>query len=189
MANQLNKKARHMVMLLRHDPQGLSMDKQAYVAVQDIINFYKITKDDLDRIVASDNKTRFGYNHDQTKIRANQGHSLDFVNIKFNEITLENLDNYFAGQTQPFIYHGTAQHNLDSINEKGLLKMDRTHVHLSFDRETASKVGTRHKESKDDDLVVLELDVQSYLRAGNKLYVSENNVVLADEVEPKFLGL
>jgi RNA:NAD 2'-phosphotransferase (TPT1/KptA family) len=43
-----------------------------------------------------------------------------------------------------FLYHGTAEANISSILEKGIEKETRQHVHLSADKETATKVGMRH---------------------------------------------
>jgi putative RNA 2'-phosphotransferase len=60
--------------------------------------------------------------------------------------------------------------------------MNRHHVHLSADVETARKVGVRHGKP-----VIFEVDTKAMINAGAKFYVSANNVWLVENVATQFL--
>ena len=107
--------------LLRHNSKPLEMDKNGWVDVFDLIKHIGISRESLDVIVQTNNKKRFSFNEDKTKIRANQGHSLD-VDVELKEM-----------KPPEFLYHGTALKNKNSILNSGIKKMDRIHVHLSAD--------------------------------------------------------
>jgi putative RNA 2'-phosphotransferase len=128
----------------------------------------RITLDELREVVAKNNKQRFGWSADGTRIRANQGHSVS-VNLQL------------PAQTPPdVLYHGTASQNLETILREGLRPMRRHHVHLSRDVETARTVGARHGKP-----VVLEVDAASMHFSGLQFLQSENGVWLTDHVPPQ----
>jgi putative RNA 2'-phosphotransferase len=108
---------------------------------------------------------------DGLKIRASQGHSI--------EIEL----NYVPAVPPDILYHGTAEKNLAIILESGLVKMNRHHVHLSVDKETAKKVGARHGKP-----VILSIEARKMYEDGKVFYVSDNGVWLVDAVEAVYLG-
>ena len=83
-----------------------------------------------------------------------------------------------------YLYHGTVGHALDAIRADGLRPMNRHHVHLSPDRETAVRVGARRGTP-----VVLAVDAGTMHRAGHLFHVSANGVWLTDSVPPEFLRL
>jgi putative RNA 2'-phosphotransferase len=121
-------------------------------------------------VVETNDKKRFIFSVDMEKIRANQGHSIQV------ELNLQPV-------TPPVIlYHGTAERNIASILEKGLLKQERHHVHLSADTETAINVGKRYGKP-----VVLEVAALEMSLKGHKFYRTENNVWLADAIAPEFI--
>ncbi|MBN2440296.1 MAG: RNA 2'-phosphotransferase [Spirochaetales bacterium] len=51
---------------------------------------------------------------------------------------------YPPAEPPDFLFHGTAEKNVSSILQHGLLKGSRHHVHLSVDSKTAEIVGKRH---------------------------------------------
>ena len=81
------------------------------------------------------------------------------------------------------LYHGTAFKNLESIKKVGIKKMNRQHVHLSADVETAKNVATRHSGK----YIILEIDTEAMLKENYKFYLSENKVWLTDFVPSKFI--
>ena len=81
------------------------------------------------------------------------------------------------------LYHGTAFKNLESIKKEGIKKMNRQHVHLSADVETAKNVATRHSGK----YIILEIDTEAMLKENYKFYLSENKVWLTDFVPSKFI--
>lgn len=178
MSVNYNKVSVYMSKLLRHNPElaGLTVDTQGYTNVSDLLVALNITKEELDYIVASDKKGRYSYNIYGDKIRANQGHSLSYVKIDFEEFI----------PTGP-LYHGTALKSLDSIMKNGLIPRTRNYVHLSHDINTAYNVGMRHAK-KEDNLVILEVDAVSLYNNGGHFYISENGVVLIDEVPVYYLN-
>lgn len=170
---KLNNLSRYLVKLLRHSPEkeNLAMDDNGWVSVEEIVQKLKITKKELDFIVFNNNKNRFSYNVDFTKIRASQGHSIDI------DIDLVNI-------TPPeFLYHGTSIQNFEKIKNSGILKMNRTHVHLTEDMETAKKVALR----KGKDFKILRINSKDMHDNGIKFYKSDNGVWLTDYIDPKYI--
>lgn len=172
---QLKQVGRHMSKLLRHDPEDLKLDSKGYCLVDDLLNKKGITKEELDWIVDNNNKKRFAYNEDQTKIRANQGHS---SKLKFS-IDMKESDRI------EILYHGTALKNLTSILASGLNAGSRKHVHLSKSLETAKTVAKRHSK----DIVILKIDSAAMRADGIKIYISDNNVYLTEYVDKKYISL
>lgn len=170
--NNLKKPSRQITKLLRHKPQGLTMDKQAYVLVTDLITKLNITIEELNWIVENDDKYRFSFNADKTKIRANQGHSIKGIDIQMTPIKNKDL----------LLYHGTSKSNLKLIMQTGFLKsMKRQYVHLSGDKETAIKVGLRHAKKK-EELVILFITSRALINNKIKLFISDNGVYQSDDI-------
>lgn len=173
MENKARKKiSKFLSLVLRHKPEvlELQLDGQGWASVEELLEKmnrepYSLSFDDLKEIVETNDKQRFIFSDDYQRIRANQGHSLS-------------VDLALEAKTPPgILYHGTAIKNLDSIKEKGLIKGQRHHVHLSADRETAKQVGGRHGKP-----VVLVVQAMNMYQAGMHFYQSENGVWLTDHV-------
>jgi putative RNA 2'-phosphotransferase len=168
---------RFISLVLRHHPEsiGLTLDEFGYANVSELISQMnrhgkRIDFDTLKNIVETNDKQRYSFNGDYTKVRANQGHS-----IPVNLLLVERVP-------PEVLYHGTATRFLDSIMEEGITKQSRQYVHLSKDVETATKVGKRHGKS-----VVLVLDTLNMYRDGVKFYLSDNGVWLTDYVSSKYI--
>lgn len=173
----LTEKSKYMAMLLRHKPEkgNLKLDSDGYTEVDSLLKALEIDFKTLEEIVRKDNKQRYSFNKDKTRIRANQGHSVSNVNIKFKEFV----------PAKP-LYHGTALKYKDGIDKKGLISMRRQYVHLSQDIETAKSVGMRHAKYI-SNLIIFEIDCQKMIKDGYKFYISDNNVVLTEKVPRKYL--
>lgn len=175
MANPMKNASRKMSYLLRHDPQDLKMDKQGWVSVEDLLKKLNISMEQLEEIVETNDKKRFGFDEVKGKIRAHQGHSNDLkLDIKFKEV-----ENYRT------FYHGTSDINLKSIVNNGLTPRSRAYVHLSKDIETAKKVALRHGGM----YVILEIDGRHMRADRKKIYESENGVLLTEYVSPKYIKI
>ena len=164
---------------LRHAPEriGLKLEDGGWVEVEELLtacarNGIKISRAELDEVVARNDKRRFAFDESRTRIRANQGHSVS-VNLQLE-----------AQVPPPALYHGTAQTNVEAILQSGLKKRARHAVHLSLDKETAHKVGARHGIP-----VVLKVDASAMHAAGGEFFCSANGVWLADEIPPEFLSV
>jgi putative RNA 2'-phosphotransferase len=161
--------------LLRHNPEDLVMDKEGWINTADLLNKIGISKDDLDFIIENNDKKRFSYNIDGSKIRAVQGHSSKLgLKISFNEVKFPGI-----------YYHGTCISRANSILKHGLRPGNRDHVHLSVDKQTATAVGRRHG----DIVVIFEIDGNQMKKDGYKIYKAENGVILSKEIPPKYLKI
>src|SRR4051794_12977820 len=104
MANDLVKLSKFLSLVLRHKPEeiGITLDSGGWVAVDELLRACAaygkhISRDEVDQLVASSDKQRFALNEDRTRIRANQGHSV--------EVTLDHKP-----ATPPAVlYHGTPE--------------------------------------------------------------------------------
>ena len=162
----MERKSRRLSYILRHCPESidLELDDHGYGDVNKILEALNITIEDLDMIV------RDSYNGDHTRIRANQGHSIP-VNVDLKEV-----------QPPDILYHGTATRFVPSILEEGILSQTRIYVHLSQDKETATKVGSRHGKP-----YVFTIDTKQMYEDGYKFYLSENNIYLTKIIPTKYL--
>lgn len=167
-----------MSLVLRHQPEviGLTLDENGWAHVNELIEKLNANGAAADialikEVVATNDKKRFAFNEDQTRIRASQGHSIAV------ELDLK--------ETIPpeYLYHGTAERFLESILSTGLQKQSRQHVHLSATAETAIAVGGRHGKP-----VVLLIKAKEMHGNGYLFYLSENNVWLTDQVPVAFIS-
>jgi putative RNA 2'-phosphotransferase len=165
-------------LVLRHRPEliGIDLDHQGWAKTQELIEKSKskdvqFTIEDLNEIVITNDKKHFSFNEDGTKIRANQGHSLKYVDLEMKPI-----------EPPAILYHGTVVKFIDSIKKQGLIKRSRQHVHLSLDIETANKVGSRRGVP-----VILEIEAQKMYAKGFKFYCSANGVWLTDHIPAEFI--
>lgn len=173
---KLTEISKFLALILRHKPEelGLTLDKEGWCDTEKLVKafadkFDGFTMDTLEEIVSTDNKGRYAFNDDKTKIRAVQGHSTKCVDIKFNEVNAESM--------RDRLFHGTGEKYVESIMSEGLIPKSRQYVHLSDNYDTAIKVGQRHGKP-----VVFKINIDKLKKHGIKLYKSENNVYLAKEV-------
>lgn len=167
-----------MSLALRHNPKVLDieLDENGWASVNELINGLN-NKDipmDLERLtelVETNDKKRYRFNADKTKICANQGHSVE-VNLDLKAL-----------EPPHTLYHGTVQKFMASIREKGLIKGSRHHVHLSETKETAIAVGSRRGKP-----IILKIEAKFMHAQGFEFYQSENGVWLIDHIPPKFIG-
>ncbi|WP_394749969.1 RNA 2'-phosphotransferase [Spongiimicrobium salis] len=174
---KIKQTSKFLSLVLRHKPQilDLVLDENGWANVAVLLERMEresktITFEQLQFVVANNDKKRFAFNEDKTLIRASQGHSISI-----------NLD-YKPLEPPQFLYHGTPIKFVNPIKEKGLKKMKRHHVHLSVDRETATKVGARRGKP-----VILSIRALDMYYAGHQFFISENGVWLTEAVPPQFI--
>lgn len=167
---------RYVSLILRHKPEviGITLDEHGWANVDELIagvaknNTFNM--EILEEIVRTDNKQRFSFNEDKTRIRANQGHSIP-VDVELQE------------QVPPdMLWHGTGEKYVESIEQEGLIPKSRLYVHLSKDEETATNVGSRHGKP-----VLFKVNTKQMHEDGYIFYLSVNGVWLTKEVPTKYL--
>lgn len=172
------KLSKFLSYVLRHKPESIKvkLDPNGWVSVDTLLyqanqHGYPIDHTTLESIVATNDKKRFSFSTDKSMIRAAQGHSSQQVSMELSE--------QFPPQ---YLYHGTAIHFLESINQQGLISKSRHHVHLSDNGLTAKLVGARHGQP-----VVLTIEARKMFESGYKFYLSDNQVWLTDKVPSQFI--
>jgi len=170
--------SKRMSYLLRHGAQreGVAIDEHGWMDITDLLAWLnrkprsRFTIEDVQIVVRDNDKQRFEISG--SKIRAVQGHSMA-------------IDLDLAPAEPPAtLYHGTASRFVGNILDKGLLKMQRQHVHLSSTVEQALIVGKRHGSP-----VVFHVNAAAMLQDGFTFYLSKNGVWLVDHVPPEYLSL
>lgn len=172
------KLSKFISLILRHQPEviNIKLDEKGWANVDELIDGinrkgYHIDFKILSEIVKNNNKQRFTFNDDQTKIRANQGHSID-VDVELEEVIPPDI-----------LYHGTSRKYVENIMKEGIKKQGRNYVHLSQDEKTAIIVGKRH-----GDPVVFQIDAKQMSMDGILFYQSKNKVWLTEYINPRYLS-
>ncbi|MFI6455704.1 RNA 2'-phosphotransferase [Streptosporangium amethystogenes] len=162
--------SRYLSAHLRHQPEriGLVLDPHGWADIDALLaaaarHGSAITRDELAQVVAGNDKRRFTIEGD--RIRANQGHTVE-VDLDLPAI-----------EPPEILFHGTVGSRVAAIREDGLRPMSRHAVHLSPDRETATRVGARRGRP-----VVLVVRSGEMHRAGHEFQVSANGVWLTAHV-------
>ncbi|XVQ13402.1 RNA 2'-phosphotransferase [Spirillospora sp. CA-255316] len=171
------KVSKYLSKHLRHQPEriGLTLDPAGWADVGELLRAaaahrFPITRDELDHVVAANDKQRFAFDDTGERIRASQGHSIPV------DLGLP------VTEPPPVLFHGTVASALPEIRRDGLRPMRRHAVHLSPDRETATRVGARRGKP-----VILTVDAAGMAAAGHEFRVSANGVWLVDVVPPEFI--
>lgn len=166
-------------LALRHKPEVLNLEVDVnggWAQTEQVLQSLR-TKgllyvlEELEKIVAVNDKKRFEFNADKTKIRAVQGHSIK-VELDYEQ------------QIPPeILYHGTCETNAQLIRNSGAIKPgSRLFTHLSADLQTAIKVGTRHGQPE-----VLQVLAKQMHDDGYCFYLTTNNVWLIEQVPVKYI--
>ncbi|MBQ9327937.1 MAG: RNA 2'-phosphotransferase [Solobacterium sp.] len=176
--SQTTSTSKYLSLILRHKPEavGITLDGHGWAHTAELIHqvnqTHPLTMELLEEIVRTDEKQRFSFNEDKTKIRANQGHSIP-VDVEMEE-----------GEPPELLYHGTGEKYVASILKQGLLPKSRLYVHLSTDTSTARKVGSRHG----NPMIFLVQAGQMY-RDGYVFRYSENGIWMTKQVPVSYLIL
>ncbi len=172
----LTRTSKYLSLILRHNPAaaGITLDEHGWADVEALIEGVRKTRPFdramLEEIVRTDEKGRYSFNEDKTRIRANQGHSIQ-VDVELEEM-----------RPPEVLYHGTGDKYEGSIDAQGLLPKTRLYVHLSGDLDTAKKVGSRHGSP-----VTYRVASGKMAEDGIKFYRSVNGVWLVKTVPVKYL--
>lgn len=173
----------YLSYLLRHHPEAakLDMDRHGWVSVEQLLSNvnaagqHTLTWEQLKEIVAADEKGRYRFNADGTRIKACQGHSIPWV-----EPELEILP------PPEYLYHGTTAEALAAILKSGaILRMERHAVHMQADAEKAWKSARRWKGKTP---VVLKIAASALAQTGMPFGKSENDVWCCETVPASYIA-
>lgn len=164
--------------VLRHNPGkiGIQLDEAGWVPVNELVDQsrkhgMRFTKEDIKEVIRQSDKPRFIFSNDDRYIRATYGHSVPA------ELGYE--------PTEPpqWLYHGTAERNIESIRQSGIQPQNRQFVHLSVDKQTATQVGQRHGKP-----VVLTISAKTMYNDGHTFYRSDAGIWLTKQVPPSYIS-
>ncbi|KAG7663690.1 TPT1 [[Candida] subhashii] len=160
--------------LLRHGAlkEKLSINELGYVKINDLLSHPRlkssqVTRQDIERIVANNDKKRFTISNDNQFICANQGHSIPQINNdNLIPLNFEDLKNFE-------IYHGTFKNKLSIIKQSGgLSRMNRNHIHFTCKEYNTISGIKKHSN------VLVYIDIGKCMEHGIKFYKSLNKVIL-----------
>jgi len=176
-SKETKRTSKFLSLVLRHQPAtiGIQLDDSGWVDVDVLLtamskNRRGITLDQLKHVVESNDKQRFSFSEDGKQIRATQGHS---VKVDLG---------YQTSEPPETLCHGTPSRFVATIQEQGLKKMNRHHVHMHAQQSLAMAVGGRRGKP-----VLLVVRSKAMHDAGFEFFVTENNVWLTDHVPPEFI--
>lgn len=195
--NIATKLSKTIGQILRHTAKdhGLDMRPDGYVLLLDLLEVPVVkklgpTEDVIEKVVEENDKQRFSLWHEKknrTWIRANQGHSLQGIDM---EQLCEPVEELRPGEV---CCHGTFEKHLESILSKGLLaggifgQRHRSAVHFSI-RNPGEEVlsGMRY-----DAQIAVYVDLPRAVRSGIRFFRSANDVILSEgrggAVPPEFI--
>ena len=160
--------------------------------------FKNLKLEDIQELVSSNDKQRFKIikENEEFYIRANQGHSMEGIQIEMDEITKDsNIE---------ICVHGTYYKAIENILKEGLCKMSRQHIHFAIGLPGDSGKNKKKKKKffKKKNFFVLKgvisgmrktceiliyLDLEKALKDGIQFQKSENGVILSPGVGEKGL--
>ena len=147
------------------------MDENGFVPMNEIISKLNtkrkskvVTVDDVTDIVTTCPKQRFKIEiiGGTTKIRANQGHTMK----QTMSIELESIRTFSER-----VFHGTSKSAWQIIEEKGLSRMKRNHIHMALESGLE-----KHRIRSE---LFIEIDANKAIQDGIKFFKSENGVILS----------
>lgn len=99
MKDALTAKSKLLAYILRHRPEqfDITLSKDGYANVEDIISKTDIGLNELNEIVKTDSKGKYQFSSDGKQVRAVQGHSNKNVDVGLTEMI-----------PPQYLYHGTA---------------------------------------------------------------------------------
>ncbi len=168
------KVSKYASYLLRHDSQGLMMDEEGFVGLDELVlkvkeRFPCVDRVFVRRLVEESERKRFEIVGN--RIRALYGHSVP-VYMRLEE-----------DRRVEWLYHGTTAEAAKEILEQGLKPMKRMWIHLSPTKDIAAQVGKRRASNP----VILVVDCVEARKAGLKLYKASDQVYLTRYVPAKYI--
>lgn len=174
--------SRLMSYILRHNPYkfGLRLNDKGYCSLTALLTaikkerkFEDTTLDDIKQVVQNCEKQR--YEITNNKVRARYGHS------KVRALR--------EPSTPPTtLIHGTVENRLPSIKEKGLLSMERQHVHLATEESKDFAILSANRRAKNTNVVLLIIDTVKAQEKGVLFYDEGKGTWLSTPIPPECIN-
>lgn len=186
-SKQTTKWSKALSFILRHGAEkvGVEMDSEGYCRVSDILKTQQMngcSEQQIRSLVENCSKQRFVLKEKSSGllIAANQGHSQkNGTVVDFSKTTIPIVD---ASQF-PVVLHGTviSQKNKDGtvtnvlalIQQHGLSRRERTHIHMCTGLDAKSGI---RKSCR----ALVYINLEKALAAGIKFCLSKNGVILSE---------
>jgi 2'-phosphotransferase len=186
---KLSKSLSHLLRHAAPKEKGINVRPGGYVAVGEILalpRFKHYAEKDFLEVVADNDKQRFSVTTDEEGvllIRANQGHTFPIDEAELLE-PIMNAEEY------PVVIHGTYRRFWEAIQEMGLCRKARNHIHFAPGEPGTEGVISGMRSSVE---IYIYINLKLALEDGLKFYRSANNVILTpgNEVgllEPKYFS-
>ena len=170
--------------VLRHR-SALRLDGAGFAGIQEVLDNPRIRSHQptvawLNYIIKANDKRRFALDETGTRVRAVQGHS---VPIDSSQLLRQLALGDFGSLVPAHALHSTYYVHIPSIMQHGLLpggrkgERFRRHIHLAMSRNPTA--GLRSGSE-----VILEIDLARAHNSGCTFFVSENDVLLTEDVIP-----
>lgn len=174
--NTLERNSKFLALILRHKPEkgNIVLDKNGWAEINDVVNNAGFSLKILNEIVMTDSKGRYEISEDNKRIRAVQGHSIKDVDVELEKVPVP------PGE----LFHGTKRQFIEEIKKKGLLPMNRHHVHMTDNLKTAQETADRRA----GESVILVIDSCQMAAKGYKFYKAKNGVFHADNIPWEFIS-
>jgi 2'-phosphotransferase len=169
------KLSRFLVRLLRHSApsHNLTMRPSGYVSMTDLLAINELNGVLIEQIMAitdADKKDRLQLTteNDELLIRATQGHTIPSVDSDAL------MDRITHPDQIPLCIHGTYEEAWESIENMGLNRMQRNHIHMSTGLPDDPEVTSGIRPSTE---VLIYINVQNAMAANIPFYRSHNGVI------------
>ncbi|KAJ3125804.1 tRNA 2'-phosphotransferase 1 [Nowakowskiella sp. JEL0407] len=169
--------------ILRHgaEKEGVNITTDGFVEVDELLRHPKlkdVSFEVIKEVVDTNDKKRFLMEEKEVDgrsvwmIRANQGHSLENVEVEMEEIS--------DPSEIPIVIHGTYNKYWPSIVANGLSKISRKHIHFAVGKLGEDGVISGMRRTAD---VYIYIDAEKAMKDGIKFLRSHNNVILSSGID------
>ena len=142
MAKDLKRLSKFLAVVLRHSPEDfdIALDEQGFAPLDTVWTVIQgkygrqFEMNDLETVVAGDQRGKKRYEIAGKQIRAMYGHSKPKVI-------------YPACEPPDMLYHGTNSKAVKAIREEGLLSLGRQYVHMTTNLDNATVVAKRRTQN------------------------------------------
>ena len=119
-----------------------------------------------------DDRILYSFNKDETKIRANYGHTIQ-VDLELETAT-----------PPEYLYHGSSEPCVTGISRNGLQPISRQYVHMSTDIEDSIRVSSKYEKP-----VVYRIDTKVAISLGAVIQTPNRKIWLTKHVPAQALQI